>query len=116
MFPGLGGMNPSQMKGMMKQLGIKSDELDVQKVTIELSNGKTITFSNPQVTVVEMKNSKSYTVTGDATESAGHDEVSTEDIELVKAQTDCTEEEARAALEESNGDIAEAIAQLKKEE
>ncbi len=116
MFPGLGGMNPAQMKGMMKQLGIKSDELDAQKVTIELSNGKTIIFNNPQVTVVEMKNAKSYTISGEAIESEGHEGISAEDIELVKAQTDCSEEDARAALEESNGDIAEAIASLKKEE
>lgn len=116
MFPGLGGMNPSQMKGMMKQLGIKSEELDAQKVTIELSDGKTITFSNPQVTVVEMKNAKSYTISGEAVESGGHNEISNEDVELVKAQTDCSDEDARAALEESNGDIAEAISRLKKEE
>ena len=117
MIPGLGGINPAQMKSMMKQLGIKSDELSAAKVTIELKDGNRIVFDQPQVTVVDMKGTKSYTVTGEGVETQGDEKaISDEDIGLVQAQTDCSEEEARAALEESNGDIAEAISKLKKEE
>ena len=115
MIPGLGGINPAQMKSMMKQLGIKSEELDAKTVIIELNDGKKIVFDSPQVSAVDMKGSKTYTITGEGKETEGEESISEEDIGLVQAQTECSEEEACAALEESNGDIAEAISKLKKE-
>ena len=36
----LGGVNPRQMAQMMKQMGIKVDEIKAQKVVFELENGK----------------------------------------------------------------------------
>ena len=35
-----GGMNPAKMQAMMKQMGIKTEELPASKVTFELENGK----------------------------------------------------------------------------
>ena len=35
MFPG--GMNPRQMSGMMKQLGIKNTEVEAEEVIIKLN-------------------------------------------------------------------------------
>ncbi|MFH0970656.1 MAG: nascent polypeptide-associated complex protein [Candidatus Diapherotrites archaeon] len=116
MIPGLGGMNPAQMKAMMRQFGIKSEELDATKATIELVNGKKIVFDSPQITVVDMKGQKTYTLVGEAIEEKENDStISKEDIELVIAQTHVSEEKARDALEKSSGDIAEAIASLKEE-
>ena len=42
MFPGLGGMNPAKMKGMMKQLGINQEDIDAERVTIEKTDGSKI--------------------------------------------------------------------------
>jgi nascent polypeptide-associated complex subunit alpha len=117
MLPGLGGINPGQMKSMMKQLGIKSSELNAKKVIIELE-GSQLVFENPAVTEVDMKGQKTYTITGNPTEErvAAELKILQEDIEMVKQQARVSEEEARSALEKSEGDLAEAISSLKKEE
>ncbi len=116
MLPGLGGMNPAQMKAMMKQFGIKSEDLDVNKVVIELTNGSKLIFDSPTVNAVDMKGQKTYTITGEATEEKGEEVLSEDDIDMVAEQAQVSKEDARAALEEHDGDIAEAIASLKKEE
>jgi nascent polypeptide-associated complex subunit alpha len=104
------GMNPRQMQKMMQQMGIKSQEIKANRVIIEGEGERTI-IENPQVTLVEMQGQKSYQITGNAhTESA----ISEDDVKMVAEQTGASEEDARKALEESNGDIAEAIMKLKK--
>jgi len=110
MFPG--GMNPKNMGRMMRQMGIKNEELNASKVTIE-TDGKKIIFNNPQVQVMEVQGQKTYTIIGDTTTESS---IPKEDIEMVAEQTKKTEEEAKKALEEANGDIAEAIMKLKSEE
>ena len=110
MFPGMGKMNPKQMQQMMKQLGIKSEELPAEKVIIE-AKGKRIVIENPQINVVEMQGQKTYTIMGEAREEAGASE---EDVKLVMEQSGATKKQAEEALKKSNGDIAEAITQLKK--
>ena len=112
MLPGLGGMNPRDMQRMMKQLGIKSEELDVKRVVFELA-GKKLVIDSPNVTAVEMGGQKTYTVMGAAREEAGPVGVPEGDVKLVMEQAGCSKKEAEAALKGTNGDIAEAIAKLK---
>ena len=111
MFPGMGGMDPRKMKMMMKQLGIKNEELNVKKVIFELEDKKLI-IDDPQVSAIDMQGQKTYTVIGNAREEAG--EIPKEDIKMVAEQTSVSEEEAKKTLEENDGDIAEAISKLKK--
>ena len=111
MFPGMGGMDPRKMKMMMKQLGIKNEELNVKKVIFELEDKKLI-IDDPQVSAIDMQGQKTYTVIGNAREEAG--ELPEEDIKMVAEQTNVSEKEAKKALEENDGDIAEAINKLKK--
>ncbi|MBN2126842.1 MAG: nascent polypeptide-associated complex protein [Candidatus Diapherotrites archaeon] len=111
MFPG--GMNPKNMQRIMKQMGIKSDELEVKKVIFEM-NSKKLVIENPQVTAVEMSGQKTYTVMGEAKEETNETEIPEEDIAMVAETTGKTKKEAENALKESNGDIAEAIENLKK--
>lgn len=106
MFPG--GMNPKNMGRMMKQLGIKNDELNASKVIIELE-GKKLIFENPQVQLMEMQGQKTYTVIGDPKEESA---ILEEDVKMVAEQTGKSKEEAIKALEESDGDIAQAISSL----
>jgi len=110
MFPG--GVNPKQMNQMMKQFGIKNEEINAKEVTILLTNGKKLVFSNPQVTSISMRGTKTYTIAGEAKEESG---VPEEDIAMVAEQTNVSKEKAKKALEEANGDIAEAILKIKKE-
>lgn len=109
MFPGMG--NPQQMKSMLKQFGIKTEDLTVSRVVFETA-GKKIVFDNPQVTLMDTKGQKIYSVIGESREeSAG---VSDEDVQMVAEQAKVSKIEAKAALEESDGDIAQAIIKLKK--
>ena len=109
MFPG--GVNPKQMNQMMKQFGIKNEEIDAKEVIIVLNGGKKLVFSSPQVTSISMRGTKTYTIAGDAKEES---EIPDEDITMVAESAGTTKEKAKAALEATKGDIAEAIIELKK--
>ncbi len=108
----LPGMDPKQMSKMMKQMGIKSDELDATKVTIELKEGGRLVVFEPQVVQIEMQGQKTFQVSGKVQEEqdAGED-----DIKMVMEAAGVSREEAQNALRETGGDIAEAIIHLKGE-
>jgi len=107
----LGGVNPAQMKGMMKKMGISQEELPVKKVIFEMDDGNLV-IENPSVMKIKMQGQESFQVTGEATEEAS-ETFSDEDVKMVVSQTGKSEEDVRAALEKSEGDIAEAIMGLK---
>jgi len=110
-FPGMGKINPKQMQSMMKQFGIKTEEIAAKRVVFELQDKKII-IDAPNVTAMVMSGQKTYTVMGqEREESAG---VPEEDVKMVAAQAHVSEAHAKKALEETNGDIAEAILKLKK--
>ncbi|HPM86068.1 MAG: nascent polypeptide-associated complex protein [Candidatus ainarchaeum sp.] len=108
MFPG--GMNPRQMSGMMKQFGIKNQEVDAEEVIIKLKSGKVIKIVEPQVQLIEMKGVKTYSLAG---REVIEEEYSKEDVSMVAEQAGVSEEEAKKALIETKGDIAQAILKLK---
>jgi len=112
MFPGLGGMNPKKMQGMMKQLGIKQEEIDSQRVIIEKVDGGKVVIENPNVVKINMQGQDSWQISGEAREEESDEGISEEDIRLVIEKTGKSEEEVRKVLKE-NGDIAEAIMSLK---
>lgn len=106
------GMDPKQMQKLMKQMGIKSEELEAVKVTIELKDGGRLVIFEPNVVQIEMEGEKTYQIGGKVHEEkdAGED-----DIRMVMESSGCSREEAQAALRETGGDIAEAIIHLKGE-
>ena len=116
------GMNPKQMKKMMRQLGMKMDEIDATEVIIKAASGD-IVVNNPQVVRMNVQGQDSFQVTGtvsaDAPGEGGAEAtpaISDEDIKLVEEQTGVSEERARKALEKTGGDIAKAILLLEEEE
>lgn len=111
MFPGgLKGMDPKNMQKMMQQFGIKSTELEAEKVIIE-GRGKRIVIENPSVTIVDFQGKKTYTIMGEEKEeSQGPGK---EDIAMVAKQANVSEKKAGAALLKNDGDIAAAILELK---
>lgn len=111
MFPGMGKINPAQVQRMMKQMGIKSESIEAERVIFELKDKKFV-IENPSVTVVDMQGQKTYTVMGEAKEESRG--IPDDDIKMVAGQASVSEEEAKKALEETAGDIAEAITKLKK--
>lgn len=106
----LPGMDPKNMQKMMKQMGIKSEEIESAKVTIELKEGGRLVIFEPSVVQIEMQGQKSFQISGNVHEE---NEAGEDDIKMVMEQTGCSREEAQNALRETGGDIAEAIISLK---
>lgn len=100
-----GGMDPKKMQGMMKQMGIKSEEIPAKRVIIETESGNYV-VDEPQVVEITVQGQKSYQVSG---ESRFEETVKEEDIKMVMDQASCSKEEAVEALQQTKGDIAEAI-------
>jgi nascent polypeptide-associated complex subunit alpha len=129
MFPGLGGLggrgglSPKKMKGMLKNMGIDIDELEnVSEVIIRMPD-KEIVITNPSVAIMDSHGTRSYQISGDASERApsraGQEaaeepliEILDSDVQLVAAQTGASLPEAKAALQEAKGDLAAAIIKL----
>ncbi|WP_049906397.1 nascent polypeptide-associated complex protein [Halorubrum aidingense] len=135
MFGG-GGMNPRKMKQMMKQMGIDVEELDAERVVIETADGDLV-FDGAQVTKMDAQGQETYQIVGSPTEvddagaaespsavegdaeaaidDAGADddaEIPDEDVALVAERAGVPKSTAREALEDADGDLAAAIADL----
>jgi nascent polypeptide-associated complex subunit alpha len=107
-----GNINPRQMNQMMRRLGISVKNIDnVEKIIIQ-TDSKEYIFKDAEVTVMDAKGQKTYQITGNPIIRDRADDTLKEDIKLVMDQTGKSEEEAKKALEDSNGDIAEAILKL----
>jgi nascent polypeptide-associated complex subunit alpha len=119
------GINPKQMEKMMRQMGVKVDEIGgVSKVVIFSQNGD-IVINNPEVTKTKIMGQTMYQVVGEGVlesraevseeegkPGASEPAISDEDVDLVAAQANTTKEKAREALARTGGDIAEAIISL----
>ena len=101
-------MDERQMKKLMKRMGINVKEIEAIKVTIETKDKKYV-FSNPSVSIMEIKGQQTYQIVG---KPEIIEKLNEEDVKLVAEKTGKSIEEARKALEETNGDIAQAILNL----
>ncbi|NOY10539.1 MAG: nascent polypeptide-associated complex protein [Archaeoglobi archaeon] len=106
-------MNPKQMKKMMKQMGIEMDEVEAEEVII-ITKGEEWIFKNPSVVRITAKGVETFQISG-SYEVRERIVISDEDVELVAEQAGVSREEARKALEEAKGDIAEALMKLTEE-
>ncbi len=113
MMPGMPGkMNPRQMQQMMRKLGINIKEIENVEEVIIRTDTKEYIIDNAEVTIMDAKGQKTYQVTGRARVEDREEKIPEKDIELVVEQTGKSKEEAEKALEDNNGDIAEAIMKL----
>jgi len=104
-----GGIDPKKMQAMMKQLGMKQEEIEAERVIIECSD-KRIIIKEPNVVKINMQGQDSWQITGNASEEEKG--ISEEDIVQVMEKADVSKEKAEQALKDSNGDLAEAILSL----
>ena len=140
MFPGMGGgMDPRQMSMMMKKLGIDVRDIEaVQSVTVRTAT-KDYVFDKASVSVMKAQGVETWQVSGKprivergaatttATPGAAGPAsnpppppaapeaplvIPEEDVKLVAHETGRSPAEARAALEATKGDLAEAIVKL----
>jgi len=106
-------MNPRQARRMMESMGMKVESLD-GPVAVEIKTPtREITIDDAQVTITKMQGQTIYQVMGGTIveKAAGREppSISAEDIQLVAEQANVTSETARKALEETSGDLAQAI-------
>ena len=123
MFPGMGGrgMNPKRMQAMMRQMGIEMEDLeDVEEVVIRLPD-REIVFRDAEVSKMTAQGQTTWQIGGTPEERPRRAaapaepvklEISDEDVELVMQQANVGRDVARKALEEANGQPAEALVKL----
>lgn len=104
-------VNPREARRMMRRMGLSMNPIDVQEVILRTKD-KEITIEGPEVAVLEMQGQRIYQVTGgEISEKAVEKKVTVpeEDVQLVAQQANVSLEKARAALEQTSGDLAQAI-------
>ena len=105
-------ISPREARRMMRRMGVGMSEVpDVQEVILRTST-KEIIVENPEVAVLDLQGQRIFQVTGErVTEKALEKglKIPEEDVRLVADQTGKSMEEAKNALEETEGDLAKAI-------
>ena len=107
-------MSPRNAKRMMQRMGMNMGEMPDVKEVIFRTSDKEIVVENPQVAVLDMQGQKIFQVTGEVNERALETQTAKvtipgEDAQLVADQTGKSMEDAKRALEASDGDLAKAI-------
>ena len=114
MIPGMNKKQMKQMERQMKKMGMKMEELEGVREVIIRFDEKELIIDNPSVSLMNVMGQETYQVEGQAREVELEYEVEIpdEDIEMVANSAGVSAEEAKAALEECKGDLAEAIMKL----
>ena len=118
-------MDSRRARRMMNQMGMKMDELgDIKRVILQ-GDKREIVIEGPQVTSINVQGTKMYQIAGgreterkpdttpeSAKEESAPQNIPEEDILLVAQQANVSIDVARRALEENDGDLAQAIIKL----
>ena len=124
MFPGggRGGMNPKQLQAMMKQMGITMEDIDdVEEVIIRTPREDIVILEAEVSKMVAKGQGTTWQIAGKETRrprapaapaAPAGPKFTDEDVALVAEQANVSKDEARKALEASNGETAEAILKL----
>jgi len=120
MMPGIGKVNPRQMKQAMKKMGITTEEIEnVQEVIIRTPALEYV-IRNASVSVMGVQGQKTYQIMGETEtrprssqgSASPEPEMPSEDVELVMSQTGCDTATAVKALQSCGGQPAEAIIKI----
>lgn len=106
-----GGVNPKQMQGMMKKMGISQEEVPTEKVIIEKKDGTSTIIENPSVTKIKMQGQTSFQISGEIKEESKEVGISQKEIKAVMEKTGCSEKLAKETLEKTK-DLVQAILEL----
>ena len=105
-----GNVNPKQIQGMMKKMGIAQTEIDADRVVIECED-KNIVIENPSVVKINMQGNESFQISGDVSEQE-KSAFNEDDVKIVMEKTGKSKEKVVEALGKTEGDIAQAIVEL----
>jgi nascent polypeptide-associated complex subunit alpha len=97
------------MKAMMKKLGMQVEQIeDVISIVIKTPKGNYI-FDAAEVTAMTMQGTTTYQIIGEPRFEEAAPDIPKEDVAMVAAQANVSDERAKDALVTTKGDIAEAI-------
>lgn len=105
-------MNPAKVKQMMKQMGINITDIDEVEQVIIRTASRDIVFNDANVSIMNAQGVDTYQIVGTPEEVARDVQIPDDDVRLVAEQTGVSEDKARDALKNANGDLAEAILSL----
>jgi nascent polypeptide-associated complex subunit alpha len=108
--------NPRQARRMMDRMGMNTQDMPEIREVIFRTGEKELIVKNPSVTAIEIGGQKIFQVAGEgleeretSTTEPAKPHVSEEDAQLVADQANVSLEEAKATLESTGGDLAQAI-------
>ena len=104
-------INPKQLEKMARKMGIQAIPIEAEEVIIKTSD-KDIIIRNPQVSRVNMMGEDTWQISGDVEEKP-RQPFTDDDIDMVVNQTGANRDDVSHALQAANGDLAEAIMNLK---
>ena len=114
-------MNPRQLKAAMKRMGIETEEIEGVEEVIIRTASKEYVFRSAEVSAMTVQGQKTWQIVGEPivmtrkVEGAPPPEkpaIPEEDVDLVAEKAGVSKAEARKALEEADGEPAEAIIRL----
>mgnify|MGYP006284399715 CR=1 FL=1 len=117
MIPGM-QMNSRQMKQAMKKMGVQQEDLEAHQVIIRLAD-RDLVIDNPDVAKVNMMGQETYQIAGGNISEERREievEISDDDIKTVAETAGVEDDRARQALEDTGGDLAQAIMNLQEQE
>ena len=107
-------MDNRQNRRMLEKMGINLEEVpDVEEVTIKTKE-KELVLKKVNVSKIKAKDTEMFQIVAEEIEEIikENKEINEKDIHLVSQQAKVSLETAKIALEESNGDLAQAILKL----
>jgi nascent polypeptide-associated complex subunit alpha len=105
-------INPREAKRVMQRMGLNMNTMPNVEQVIFKTSTKEIVIENPEVAVLDMQGQKIFQVTGEKIVEKTIEKktvIPGEDAQLVATQARVSLKEARAALEQTKGDLAQAI-------
>ncbi|MBS7615265.1 nascent polypeptide-associated complex protein [Candidatus Bathyarchaeota archaeon] len=96
---------------MMQRMGLSMNPMEVEEVILKTKD-KEITIESPEVAVLEVQGQKIYQITGGHVVEKALEKklaIPEEDVQLVAQQAKVPLDRARVALEQTGGDLAQAI-------
>jgi len=111
------GMNKRQMRQAMKKMGINQEQIDASEVIIRMAD-RDLIIRNPDVARVNMMGQETFQIVGEVEELERETtpDINEEDVQTVVDQTGVSQDIARQAIEDANGDLAQAILSLQEDD
>lgn len=112
-----GRMRPREAQKMMKKMGISTEEIEGVEEVIIKTKSRDYVFRKAEVAIVTIQGQKIFQLIGEPeiVEKTVKSKYTQEDVLLVVQQTNVSEEVAKKALEETDGQPAEAILKIMSE-